>query len=313
MKTIVPVGYEKPTSVTAGPLPLLQWLSISDLLTDPSYRPPITRRGRRIVNRIANSFSWSRFATVLVAPAEDNKFVIIDGERRTTAAALLGFEKVPCQIVAAARAEQAIAFKVINKGATAVSRMALHATGVDAGDPWAARLVEVCARAEVELLRYPVPIDRQAAGQTMAVGAISQCLKRYGEETLITALQCVTQTANNKPGALSARTIKALCAVLGNDPALRDSGLALLETFDRIDLMSLGNGSRTGATDEKDNLAQAMADSIRLEISRLAARKAPTYVSVKATLETSRKSQPVFAPQSRRPVSAKVVRVVQKS
>ncbi len=265
-----------------------------------------------MVNRIARSFSWSRFATVLVAPVEDDKFVIIDGERRTTAAALLGFEKIPCQIVAAAREEQAIAFKVINKDTTAVSRMALHATGVVAGDPWAVRLDEVCARAEVELLRYPVPIDRQSAGQTMAVGAISQCLKRYGEETLITALQCVTQTANNKPGALSARTIKALCTVLGSDPALRDSGLALLETFDGIDLMSLGNESLTGATDEKDNAVEVMADSIRLEISRLTARKAPTYVSVKRTLDASRKSQTVFAPRSKPPVSTSVARVAQK-
>jgi hypothetical protein len=53
------------------------------------------------------------------------------------------------------------------------------------------------------LLRYPVPLDNQAAGQTMAVGAIDKCLKRYGDETLITALQCVTQTTNNRPGMLS--------------------------------------------------------------------------------------------------------------
>jgi len=44
--------------------------------------------------------------------------------------------------------------------------------------------------------------------------AIAQCLKRYGEAALITALQCVTQTSNNKPGALPARTTS-------NPPALK--------------------------------------------------------------------------------------------
>ena len=68
----------------------------------------------------------------------------------------------------------------------------------------------------------------------MAVGAIAQCLKRYGEATLITALQCVTQTSNNQPGALSARTIKALCGVLHDDQARRDSGLAFGACVNRL-------------------------------------------------------------------------------
>jgi hypothetical protein len=80
----------------------------------------------------------------------------------------------------------------------------------------------------------------------MAVGAIA-CLKQYGEATLITALQCVTQTSNHLPGALSARTIKALRAVLHADPARRDSGLALLEAFDSIDLMSIQDASAIDA------------------------------------------------------------------
>jgi hypothetical protein len=202
MKAISTEGYEKPKSVCAGAAPVLQWLAISDLLIDPGHRQPIAGKGRRDMDRIARSFSWSCFATVVVAPAEEGKFVILDGQDRTTAAAVAGFEKVPCQIVSADREEQAVAFKAINGCTTGVSRMALYAAGVAARDAWAVRLAEACVRAEVELLRYPVAIGRQAAGQTMAVGAIASCLKRYGEETLITALQC----------SLRQRTInRALC------------------------------------------------------------------------------------------------------
>jgi hypothetical protein len=63
-------------------------------------------------------------------------------------------------------------------------------------------------------LHYPIPTEKQLPGQTMVIAAIDKCLKQYGEETLITALQCITQTTNNIPGALSARMIKALCDVL---------------------------------------------------------------------------------------------------
>lgn len=181
---------------------------------------------------------------------------------------MIGLDKVPCQIVNATPEEQLVAFRAINGSGATVSRMALHAAGVVASDPWSVQVAEACARAEVELLRYPVPVERQTGGQTMAVGAIARCLKRHGEETLITALQCVTQTTNNKPGALSARMIKALCEVLGSDHALRDSGLQLLETFDEIDLLGLAEATAVELGQIKGNAAQALANRIRAEVAR---------------------------------------------
>jgi hypothetical protein len=72
--------------------------------------------------------------------------------------------------------------------AKAKSQLEAHAAKVVARDPWSTRLVEVCAIADVQLLHYPVSAERQGPGQTMAVGAISRCLKQYGEDTLTTAL-----------------------------------------------------------------------------------------------------------------------------
>jgi hypothetical protein len=110
---------------------------------------------------------------------------------------------------------------------------------------------------------------KQPPGQTMAVGAIAKCLKHYGEATLITALQCVTQTTNNQSGALSARTIKALCAVLHADPERRDSGLALFEAFDSIDLLAIHDASALDAAVRKVGRVQVMADHIQAELRRL--------------------------------------------
>jgi hypothetical protein len=278
MRTISTIGFEKPKSYCAGPAPKLQWLAITDLVIDSSCHPPMPTEGRRIVDRIARSFSWSCFVPVIVTPTEDGKFAIIDGQQRTTAASLVGFESVPCQIVIANHAEQAVAFKAINCSRVPSSRMSLHAEGVAEREKWAVKLVEICRRADVELLRYPVSIDRQSAGQTMAVGAIGRCLKLYGEDTLITALQCVTQTTNNRPGVLSARMIKALCVALAPDHARRDSGLALLEAFDAIDLVSFHSAATIESEITDMSPVNILSDKIRTELVRLIPDKASSHV-----------------------------------
>jgi hypothetical protein len=273
MRPISTEGFEKPNSTAPGAVPMLQWLKIEDLVVDPAYQRPIVGNGRRNVERIAREFSWSCFAPVVVSPVEGGKFAIIDGQHRTTSAAILGIERVPCQIVIAALNEQAAAFKAINGTITPISQMALHAAALIANEPWAVQIAHVCACAQVELLRYPVPINKQGSGQTMAVGAMTQCLKRYGEPTLITALQCVTQTANNQPGALTARTIKALCDVLHRNPEWRESGLSLLEAFDSIDLLSLQKDSALDAAAKRVGRAHAMSERIQTELRRELSQK----------------------------------------
>ena len=272
MRAISTEGFVKPECISAGAIPKLQWLAIADLVVDSTYQLPIEEGGRRKVDRIAREFCWSCFAPIIVTPLEGGKFAIVDGLHRTTAAALVGFDSVPCQIVFATREEQAVAFRAIN-GTAPISRMSLYAAALVAREPWAVRLAEVCARAEVEPLRYPVPVAKQGRGQTMAVGALMQCLKRYGEETLITALRCVTQTTNNQPGALSACTIKALCDLLGGDHVLRDSGLALFAVFDAMDLMALQRAAAVDARIRKISSVQAMGNRLRSELDRLFARK----------------------------------------
>jgi hypothetical protein len=306
MRPISTEGFEKPKSVSAGAAPMLQWLKITDLVVDPAYQRPIVGKGRQNVDRIARAFSWSCFAPVVVSPVAGGKFAIIDGQHRTTAATLVGFESVPCQIVIAAKEEQAAAFKAINGTTTPISIMALQAAALVACEPWAVQIAHVCACAQVELLRYPVPSDKQAPGQTMAVGAIAQCLKRYGEATLITALQCVTQTSNNQPGALSARTIKALCGVLHEDHARRDSGLALLEAFDSVDLMAISDTSVLDAAVKKIGRVQAMADRIRTELGRLLPQT--TGAQETADREASGDDRNVFEFPIGHPAPAKVAR-----
>jgi ParB-like nuclease domain len=269
MRPISIEGLEKPANVSAGAVPMLQWLPIKDLVVDPTYQRPIVGQGRRNVIRIAQAFSWSCFSPEGVSPVEGGKFVIIDGQHRTTAAALVGFDSVPCQVVIAAREQQAVAFKAINGITVPISPMAFHAAAVVAREPWAVDVADVCIRADVELLRYPLPVERQRPGQSMAVGAITRCLKRYGAATLITALQCITQTTNNRPGALTARMIRALCEVLDGNHHWRDSGLTLLEAFDGVDLSAIQSeaAKRTGMT--RVSQVETITERIREELTQL--------------------------------------------
>ena len=85
--------------------------------------------------------------------------------------------------------------------------------------------------------------------------------------------------ANNQPGALSARTLKALCEVLHGDPR-RDGGLALLEAFDSIDLMAIQDASAVDVAVKKVGRVQVMVDRIEADLSRLLPQKSSAQKTV---------------------------------
>lgn len=237
MRPIETIGFKTPDPAPdAGAVPMMQWVKVADLVVDDAYQRPIYGAGHQNVARIAAGFRWSKFTPLICAPVQGGKFAIIDGQHRATAAALLGIDSVPAQIVIADKAEQAAAFKAINGQVTRIHRLALQHAALAAGDPEAAALQEVADAAGVTILRYPRGLDRLEPGQTMALGAIAEGLRSYGRDSVITALTCVTETDNNRPGVISAAVIKALCAVLAGNVGWREAGEALLRAFDEIDL-----------------------------------------------------------------------------
>ncbi|MFO1147773.1 MAG: ParB/RepB/Spo0J family partition protein [Alsobacter sp.] len=275
MRPISTEGFKAPDTVEPGPAPMLQWVKVEDLVVDPAYQRLIRDSGRKNVQRIAAQFRWSCFAPVVVAPIEGGKYAIIDGQHRTTAALLAGVASVPCLVIIADRAEQALAFKAINGSVTKVSRMAMHAAAVVAGEPAAALLQHACAIAEVELLRYPIEKAQQQPGQTMSIQACAVSLAQYGRDTLITALQCVTQTGNNVPGILSGPVIRALCAVMDAHKDWRDAGEALFQVFEEIDISSLDDQAGPIAAGRKGSTRTTiLIELLEKELSQLMDRRA---------------------------------------
>jgi hypothetical protein len=194
-----------------GPAPFLEWIETDKLVVDLTYQREIGRRGATNVNQIAEQFDWSKFAPVIVAPIEGGQFAIVDGQHRTTAAMLRGQKAVPCQVVQADRARQAAAYAAVNGNITKTTAQQLYHARLAAKDPAVLALAEVCAVAGVEVVRKNLVQSNLKPGQTSAVGALTRCFNIYGRDTLITALQCVTQTADGNAGFVRATIIEALC------------------------------------------------------------------------------------------------------
>lgn len=245
-----------------GAAPMLKWVPIVDLRIDPSYQRDILKTGQKNIVRIANEFDWTKFSTVVVAPIEGGKFVIVDGQHRTTAAALRGVEKVPCQIIIADKRKQAAAFAAINAVTTEMSPMQVHAAKMVAGDVDAVRLTKLCKEAGVTILRYPVQTKFQKTGETMAVGMLYRMLTKFGEEALVTALSCITRTRDGYPGLIRSQLVTALCVVLEAEPEWQESR-HLLKAVGKLDLRAtFASAAKQAAAGSSGGLVAALVDAI---------------------------------------------------
>jgi uncharacterized protein DUF6551 len=227
--------FETPkTEFRPGPAPQLLWIEIKDLVIDPSYQRDIGKRGAANIRQIAENFDWSKFAPVIVAPIEGGQYAVVDGQHRTTAALLRCLEKVPCQVVQADRTQQAAAFAAVNGSITKTTAQQLYYARLTAGHPECAALQEVLAAAGVEIVKTNLVLSKMRVGQTHSVGALLRCLREYGSATLITSLQCITQTADGNAGFLRASIIEGICEVLHKNRRWCEAGDALLRAMDEL-------------------------------------------------------------------------------
>jgi hypothetical protein len=146
---------------------------------------------------------------------------------------LRGQERVPCQVVQADRAKQAAAYAAVNGNVTQTKPQALYWARVTAGEAEATRIRDVCAAADVNVIRRNLSLAKMKRGDTLAVGAIAKCIDKFGPKITITALQCLTRTADGNAGFLRATIIEAIALVLQRNPDWCESGEKLLRTLDK--------------------------------------------------------------------------------
>ena len=164
--------------------PRLAWLPISSLCVDHSYQRPVNARGLRTIAQICVAFEWCRFSPVIVAKAEDERYAIIDGQHRTIAALTLGYDEVPCSVIAADSKMQASIFASINGTVTPISKLALYKAGVRSGAEWALQVKRVCESAGIIALTYPKPYKALKPFETQSIGTLINRIGRHGEHVV---------------------------------------------------------------------------------------------------------------------------------
>jgi hypothetical protein len=224
---------ERPASF--GPVSQLQWLQIAQLFVDPRYQREISAKGRRNVRAIAEAFSWGKFAPVVVAPLEGGGYAIVDGQHRTTAAAALGIETVPCLIVQADPGEQARAFRAINAQVTRISRVQLFSAAVAAGEPDALDVAAMCAAADVSIRRSPTAISLIKPGETTSIGALYR-LAREPRALALCLLRGIRSQAIEGTNPFRELILDALRLALVDHPAWWGDEGRFIAVLDEIDL-----------------------------------------------------------------------------
>lgn len=262
-----------------GPAPIVQWIEISMLLVDLTYQRDIGKRGTANIKSIAEHFDWSKFAPVIVAPIEGGNFALVDGQHRATAAMMRGIKSVPCQVVQADRAQQAAAYSAVNGNVTKTTPQQLFHARVAAGEGDALRLLDICAAAGVEIVRSNRKVGGIAKGQTQAIGRLACCLNAYGRDTLITALQCITQTSDGNPGMLRATFIEGLCKVLSANRDWRYAGEKLLRAMDDFEFAdvwekALADHNYVLSPSMKTSVAEAIIDHLTRRLIKPKMKKA---------------------------------------
>lgn len=194
-----------------GTPPQVQWIDVAALRVDDRYQRPIGQRGKVQIRRIAERFRWSRFAPIIVAPAEGGVYAIIDGQHRAHAARLRGVKSVPAMIVPVDTAEQAEAFVEINTRQLAVNPATLHRSRVASGDIKALALQALCDRVGVRIVT-PRHQNELKRGDSFAAVKLYKLQDLYGDEVLGAALRAIVAPGEGNVGLVRTAVLDAYCA-----------------------------------------------------------------------------------------------------
>ncbi len=207
----------------------LEWLSIKQLVVDPEYQREITIVGRKNIRKIVEQFNWSMFAPIMVAGVGSNRYAIVDGQHRVTAAALCGVDKVPCAIIEAMRGEQAAAFRAINANTTKLHTVQLFHAACAAQDQDSLKVLDVCKRAGIVI---PRSLGVCRPRETFCVATIKKGIEKAGDAVTVLALRAIVHSGDGVQSELNKTIIGSTINVLHSHPEWCKSEKALFAAFE---------------------------------------------------------------------------------
>lgn len=240
MRPVVVAPPPRGLKLDPGAAPMLQWVAIADLVIDDGYQRELRGSNWTAIRRIAGRFRWSRFSPVLVAPVEGGKYALIDGQHRTHAAAMCGFEHVPAQIVQMTREEQAASFAAVNGMITHVTSVNVFKARVAEGEPAALEALEVARQAGCRLLQYIPSAASRRPGDIVGPKTFLALVAQRGPQAVTAALSALMSAEGYRDDGdiWVAKTLEPLVlGITANKAFLTSPGLvAALERMDFWDM-----------------------------------------------------------------------------
>lgn len=200
-----------PAAISGQP-PSVRLVSPSELHVDDSYQRGLSERSVRLIRKIVAEWDWSAFKPPICVEIE-GRLEVVDGQHTAIAAVTHGnIAEIPIMVTEAAElAGRASAFVRHNRDRIQVTPTQLHSAMVAAGDEDALTIDQVCARADIRILRNPPPNSRFVPGDTVAISTIRSLVNRRHAAGARRVLDCCRAT-NAAP--VSADLIKAVECLL---------------------------------------------------------------------------------------------------
>lgn len=208
------------------------WVSPSELAIDTRYQRELGPTGVHRVRKIALEFDWRKFTPIIVArrgSKVSDGYAVIDGQHRVAAVRARGdIDKVPAWEIDADVVGQAKTFLAINAEGARVPSGAIWYAKAAMGDADALALLDVCAKAGVEILKSPQSAAVRSPERTVAGAEIATARRAHGDKVVIDALK-VLRRGGELAGKclLTGLMIRAAVLSAKHNPLWRHSGIAL--------------------------------------------------------------------------------------
>jgi len=192
------------TTTDFGAPPELAWLPVAKVRADERYQRTLeSRRSQKLIDLLVAKFRWAAFGSLLATDDGDGGWYVIDGQHRLEAARRLGIAHVPASVLKNMTVEEAASsFVSANGSRVTVNQFALYHARLAAGDEAARELSRSLAKARIAITRYPIPENKIAAGQTMALGQLARISRERIPALAALIIGAVADAYRTVPGAL---------------------------------------------------------------------------------------------------------------
>lgn len=277
-RPIPTVTVSRPPAVQGRKPQGIIWVTPGELAIDTRYQRELGTVGVGRVRKIAMQFDWRKFTPIIVARRgvkASEGYAVIDGQHRVAAVVARGdIDKVPAWEIDADVVGQAMTFLAINAEGARVPSGAIWYAKAAIGDADAVGLLDVCAKAGVEVLKSPVSAAMRSPAQTVAGAEISTARRAHGDKVTADALKILRRAGELADKCLlTSLMIRAAVLSVKHNPLWRHSGIDLAVSSAPIELFEAKAkiASREHGGTRAEHFLGLLRNHLELKLGKVAA------------------------------------------